>query len=352
MSATGDHPAAVDAGPAVAGKGDWMYLNSIWQEISVTFSLNYNWVINGVVTQSSDIAANTSPSTKVIGNNNRALEPRFSERVNNAVMTAAYNRPVSKNQSAFASTNSRALTGYTVYRDGTEIGSVAAAILQYVDSGLDAGTYNYTIIANYDEGDSDPAGPVGITITLPGPASVTGTSNWPNILIQWTAPSRSRAVESYNVYQGTTFVANTTSSFLLHTNVPAGTYTYNVAAVYTGGHEGDWTASNVINHEEPSNTDPNLIPMVTELNGNYPNPFNPTTNIKFGLSQNEFVNLVVYNIKGEKVCTLIDNEMEAGYHNVLWNGRDDSGKVVSSGVYFYKMRAGTYTSTRKMILMK
>jgi len=99
------------------------------------------------------------------------------------------------------------------------------------------------------------------------------------------------------------------------------------------------------------------IPTVTELQGNYPNPFNPSTNIKFSLKAESKVSLDIYNIRGQRVKTLVDDEMQAGYHSVVWNGTDQSGKHVSSGVYFTKFGTaeednGKYTSVKKIILLK
>ncbi|RLC50577.1 MAG: hypothetical protein DRZ79_04150, partial [Candidatus Cloacimonadota bacterium] len=94
------------------------------------------------------------------------------------------------------------------------------------------------------------------------------------------------------------------------------------------------------------------LPSFTALNGNYPNPFNPVTTISFGLNKNGFVNLEIYNTKGQHVRTLINKEMNAGYHQILWDGKDDNSRKVSSGIYFYKMKTTRFTSTKKMILMK
>lgn len=87
---------------------------------------------------------------------------------------------------------------------------------------------------------------------------------------------------------------------------------------------------------------------------NYPNPFNPTTTISFNLNTetSENTEIVIYNLKGQKVKQMVNEVLPAGSHSVVWNGTDDAGKTVSSGVYFYKMKAGSYTSTRKMILIK
>jgi hypothetical protein len=132
--------------------------------------------------------------------------------------------------------------------------------------------------------------------------------------------------------------------------------------------EGEYTANITITSNDPAepeviipvtltvgyvNTEQEILPVVTKLQGNYPNPFNPTTTISFSVAQtSSFVNLEVFNIKGQKVKKLVDEILPAGQHSVTWNGKDENGKSVASGVYFYKMKAGQYTSTKKMILMK
>ncbi len=96
-----------------------------------------------------------------------------------------------------------------------------------------------------------------------------------------------------------------------------------------------------------------IVPVSFSLNQNYPNPFNPTTTISFSVAQaSSFVTLDIYNIKGQKVRTLINKKLDAGTHQVVWNGNDTNDKSVTSGVYFYKMNAGNYTNTKKMILIK
>ncbi|MFQ6002502.1 MAG: T9SS type A sorting domain-containing protein [Candidatus Zixiibacteriota bacterium] len=94
------------------------------------------------------------------------------------------------------------------------------------------------------------------------------------------------------------------------------------------------------------------VPYSFELFQNYPNPFNPTTNIRFSLPRSGHVKLDIYNILGKRVTTLVDEDLTAGNKLVTWDGRNDSGKEVASGVYFYKLKAGEYSETKKMILMK
>ncbi len=99
-----------------------------------------------------------------------------------------------------------------------------------------------------------------------------------------------------------------------------------------------------------SENDP--IHSVTKLIGNYPNPFNPSTNIAYSIVEPGNINITVFNTKGQLVKTLVNESKETGDYAVTWNGTDKSNKPVSSGIYYYKMRVGSFTSTKKMILMK
>ncbi|MCH7722215.1 MAG: M4 family metallopeptidase [Bacteroidetes bacterium] len=103
--------------------------------------------------------------------------------------------------------------------------------------------------------------------------------------------------------------------------------------------------------------DDKLIPTEFILSQNYPNPFNPSTSIEFSVPVNSNVRLTIYNLLGQVVTTLVSEELSAGNYNVIWNGTDNNGLQVSSGVYLYKMKAngnnGTpYSQTKKMILLK
>ena len=86
---------------------------------------------------------------------------------------------------------------------------------------------------------------------------------------------------------------------------------------------------------------------------NYPNPFNPTTTISYNLIEDSNVKLSIYNLKGQRIKQLVDDYLLAGQHSMAWDGTDNTGKPVSSGIYLYKLKAGgRYTSTKKMILLK
>jgi len=94
------------------------------------------------------------------------------------------------------------------------------------------------------------------------------------------------------------------------------------------------------------------LPITNILKTNYPNPFNPSTTIAFDIAREGIVALEIYNVKGQRVKTLVNSVYSAGSHSVVWNGDDSLGKAVSSGIYFYRMTTSGYVSVRKMILMK
>jgi len=88
------------------------------------------------------------------------------------------------------------------------------------------------------------------------------------------------------------------------------------------------------------------------LSQNYPNPFNPMTNIEFVLPKSGPVSIEIFNILGQKVRMLVDQHMKAGYKLVDWDGKDDNGNDVSSGIYFYRLQAGDFCQTKKMVLLR
>ena len=94
------------------------------------------------------------------------------------------------------------------------------------------------------------------------------------------------------------------------------------------------------------------IPLSYTLGQNSPNPFNPSTTIRYTLAGADQVRLIVYNVMGQEVRTLVDARQPAGVYTVMWNGRNDYRRPVGSGVYFYRLTAGTFSASRRMVLVK
>lgn len=185
-----------------------------------------------------------------------------------------------------------------------------------------------------------------ITITNSGTAAMMGVVNSTAPFYLGENPAQNSLTESYYLPAGETMEMMVTF---------APTYANNYSANITISSDDPNMPEAIVPVLGTSGTVSNqdlVNPLVTALHGNYPNPFNPNTNIKFSLKENSPVQLDIYNISGQKVRTLLNANMAAGNHIVTWNGLDNSGRSVGSGVYFFKMNSGKYTSTKKMILMK
>ncbi len=112
-------------------------------------------------------------------------------------------------------------------------------------------------------------------------------------------------------------------------------------------HCGQWDVTLAV-----EDLDAPVLPTDFALSQNAPNPFNPTTTIDFALPKASNVKVEVFNILGQKVTTLVDEYLSAGFKRVDWDGTDATGRTVASGVYLYKMTAGDFSETKKMMLMK
>ncbi len=103
---------------------------------------------------------------------------------------------------------------------------------------------------------------------------------------------------------------------------------------------------------EAEETEVNVPVTSYELSQNYPNPFNPVTTIQFSVLEAGVVQLFVYNINGQEVRALVFEQMDAGHHTITWDGKDNAGQIMPSGVYLYKLRVNSFAQTRKMTFMK
>jgi hypothetical protein len=203
---------------------------------------------------------------------------------------------------------------------------------------------------------------MSFTLTLPHgnmfpqPTSLVGYLVDDEPVLYWT---QSPGATGYLVYRDFVELAmfGPMTTFRDDTVVPGNTYLYTVAALYgTDISE----STNIVTLTIPgiiSNDDRAIARAETFLNQNFPNPFNPTTAIVFQISETDanssyYVNITVYNIRGQLVRTLVDDYFPIGEHSVIWDGTDESGSSVSSGIFFYQMKTDNHHQTKKMILMK
>ena len=243
----------------------------------------------------------------------------------------------------------RSLLGFQVYRNDELLAEItepeARDFEDFVEEFI---TYEYYVVAVHDEGNSLPSNTVAVTVPeIPFPPadltidSTTGIMEW----LEPVIPERS--LDGYNIYLNdmTTPVTHITATTYQFNDLVSGqTYLAGIAAVYTD------TMSEVISIEftyENVAGEDNDIASKTVLLGNHPNPFNPETAIEFELQAAGVVKIDIYNIKGQKVCTLADEQYPAGKNSVIWKAEN-----VPSGVYFYQLNSGRYSTSKKMILMK
>jgi hypothetical protein len=197
------------------------------------------------------------------------------------------------------------------------------------------------------------------TLTLEPPAAVpvafqqifaTPTDN--GIAVNWTIHA-DEAFEGFNIYRKSekddyeirlnqNGLIDESQRSYIDKNVQAGTaYLYSVSFVMPDGSE----------MRSPP-VEAAMGEFVTRLDQNRPNPFNPSTEIQYRIGNEAHVNLKIFDVTGRLIRTLVDQPQEAGIYRVMWGGREGGGRLVSTGVYFYRLTAGKFSQTRRMVLLK
>jgi len=170
--------------------------------------------------------------------------------------------------------------------------------------------------------------------------------------LKWIA-SAAGSLDGFNIYRGDgespdrfdrlndkVFGTSGTNIYLDESALPGRTYTYQI-----GGLQGDREfLSFTLTVDVPS------IPLT--LYQNYPNPFNPSTSISFYIPGPDRVRLEIFDVQGRRIRTLADRQMEGGRHTLQWNGTNDAGRQVSSGIYVYRLVSGKRSLTRKLVMMR
>jgi hypothetical protein len=437
------YPAGCDAGPAVTGKGDMVYIQYAWSPMSTAYDINYNWLIQTFV--------ETGAGRVILQPQPIAETPRPSQTdVRIAKADLATLIPLADPDSV-----SRQLQGYKVYRDGNLIATInEPVVLTYTDPELPDGTYTYGVSALYSYGESQPATievNVGVILgelvfgddfesyqdfdtgfypwhlidedqanthiftdvlfptagdpmayiifnpsaTVPplegltchsgskmaacfaaldctnsdyliSPRAHLGT----NSKLRFFARSHTDewGLERFRVGVSTQPTISTDFEWLDATYVEAPTswteYIYDLGsydgaavrfAIHCQSAEGMafYVDDFAIHSDGGTDSDDNTAPaLTTRLEGNYPNPFNPSTTIRYSLKEAGPVSIEIYNLKGQLVRTLVNEVKESGSHSAIWNGLDQNNRTVSSGVYLFRMKSGKYSNTRKMIMLK
>lgn len=277
--------------------------------------------------------------------------------------------------------------GFIIYRlaagdednsdEWVEIGTVPATVNSYVDDGLPSlinGAYRYAVRSVYTNNVVSDAGfsnIINYEESIPYIGNLQAEQVGNNVHLSWEWASGMRILRNQNRRTSDqTYSREETREFLgfkitrngpviaegimqmnyVDEDLESGSYTYTVIGEFTNGS----TNMIYVQINVSVGTDDDLLiePLVTALLGNHPNPFNPDTTINYSLANDDRVTLEIYNIRGQLIRRLVDDYQNAGRYNVVWDGKDEKGRDSGSGIFFYRMKSGVYSSTRKMIMMK
>ncbi len=203
------------------------------------------------------------------------------------------------------------------------------------------------------------AGAAPVQPLIGGPNNVTITTGSP--IVSWVLPVQSESDLTYELVYSTSedmssaqVIEGIKTPFTAITGLESGeNYYWKVRSKTHEGEYSDYSPRASFSTDQTTAVENEIIiPEKFIVEQNYPNPFNPTTSIKFGLPQSSYVTIKIYNMLGQEVRTLLSSQMGAGIYNLIWDGKDNSGKSVTSGAYIYRVVSGKNVITKKMMLLK
>ena len=391
-NATGGYPAGCDEGPQVEGYGNVIRFNNAWTTLTALgATLTYNWNIRIYVEDANGREYEITQLPTNEQHNSGTLAVSTSERSN------------------------RDVTAYKIYRDQVQIDQVAGTVLTYTDMNVEGGIHTYHVTAMYganeslpsnivttfvmpamhtelshDDGTAEQGYTVGSTrqmavkhnfnqsvtvkyakifVHTPGSAGIIvrvfdndGTGGMPGTqMAQYQYPAASITPGWNYVTLPTGIVAadgqfyiailETTNASQIGLDTASNGFSYTrTGTTWDPLTTGELMIRAIV--EYTTDNDDNVAPVFTLDARNFPNPFNPETTISFSVPVSGPTTLKVYNLKGQVIRTLVNDSREAGRHSVVWNGKDDNGNSVSSGMYFFRVHNDGKHVTRKMLLSK
>ena len=237
----------------------------------------------------------------------------------------------------------------TMYMDGENVGEMTSAGNTTSDESLFMGKDpnggetlhgNMTDFTMYSSGLSSES---VTTLFEDGPQSPINITEETNLVAHWPMEGDNQDPESNLILEDESGNQNNGALYgnAFFWAVQTGNYIWSTGMRYLG-----FDISNALSVDDIS------IPMEFALHQNYPNPFNPITSIKFDLPNAGNVKLVIYDMMGREVRTLLNNNINAGFQSIKWDATNDFGKPVSAGVYIYQIEADGFIQSKKMILLK
>jgi hypothetical protein len=275
--------------------------------------------------------------------------------VNELILTARNNRdnPMHTKRQIINRRDSDDLIGYNIYRqqddDFVLLNPEPITVTEFEDTELEPGEYTYHVTALYEHGESNPSNTASASINMVAIPTFAPEPGFYDEAIELIISSETDEADIYFTLDG----SEPTQESLLYVEP---VYLDSTVTVKARAFYDSWLPSLIAEaYYEIDVTDASediLSPMVTTLHNAYPNPFNPITTISFSLAEFGNVNISIYNIRGQHIKTLINEAKSAGKYQVIWDGTDNQGKSVSSGIYLYAMRTEDKHEIKKCILLK
>lgn len=382
----GDFVAGTDAGPAVAGYGDKISSDggATWSNLS-DFDLDYNWNLQAYITAGERELALTERDRDLLGYKvyHKDMEDgEFAEiaqvdgagqtsythetptegSMNYYVVTGLYDAGESEASNQAQAYVLPASSQELYYDDGSaeegfNAGSGNSSAVKFTPEIVDeivltqakiyieeVGTMNLIVRVWEDDGDDGMPGDQPIYTTQVAVADQVVGWNY----VEFDDLPFFHFTEG-SFYVGVT-EAGGSPAIGLDTNSEVMGNSYVNEGEWTALTDGDLMIRTIIDGD--TSTDEEEVELIKLSSSNYPNPFNPKTTIKYNIPEKSHVEITVHNIKGQKIKTLVNEIKNAGMNTVTWKGKDDIGNVVSSGVYFYRVKTENKTVNKKMLLLK
>jgi M6 family metalloprotease-like protein len=254
------------------------------------------------------------------------------------------------------------LSGYRVFRDDVQIADIDTSQLSFWDFNVvPNNNYSYYVksIYNAPHGHSISTDTLTVTVTsvpiIPVllAAEIIDTNS---VHLQWMLPDLVRGVIGFQIYRNGGLLQSIDSVSVtdwIDDDLPNGQYSYQVAAQYPAFTSDLSAPISITISVGVNNNDPLTAPLVFGISKCYPNPFRQDTTIRYCLDKdNQPYELSIYNIKGQKVKTLNTGKTKAGTYDVIWNGTNDNGDFVASGIYYCRIQNSQHTAFQRLLLLK
>ncbi|MFO7660003.1 MAG: T9SS type A sorting domain-containing protein, partial [Candidatus Cloacimonadaceae bacterium] len=254
------------------------------------------------------------------------------------------------------------LNGYRIFRDNVQIADVDTTCTSYDDFYVVPNrTYNYHLKAFYVSPHGHSLATDTLSVLVAGSAAVPVLTNADvvdtnDVYLQWMLPTPDRGITGYHIYRNGALLNTIEDSAVMEWtdfDLNVGVYFYQVATRYHAVVSDLSDSLLVIIEEIVDNQDQLAIPLKFMISKIYPNPFSHNTQIQYSVDKENIpVSVNIFNVRGQKVRTLYESTAKAGYYNLVWNGQDDTGRLVSSGIYFIRLQNPAKTVSRKVVLFK